>query len=69
MEKKLTDEERKLIKNSSALREKIAIELNIKEYTVLEYSKRRNRETALTQSPVFWRTIEAHLKESKLKTK
>ena len=65
MDKKLSEEQKKIIRNDIPLRKKIGEQLGIEQSTVYGYVSRPNRETALTKYPIFWKVLKEHQKESK----
>jgi len=68
MEKKLSEEAKKIIRNDIPLRKKIAEQLGIEQNTVYDYVVRPNREKAITRYPIAIKTIKEHtgLKESQI---
>jgi len=64
MEKKLTEEIKKIIRNDIPLRKKIGEQLGIEQSTVYGYVSKPNREKALTKYPIFWKILKEHEKES-----
>lgn len=68
MEKKLSEEVKKIIRNDIPLRKKIAEQLGIEQNTVYDYVVRPNREKAITRYPIVLKILKEHtgLKESQI---
>ncbi len=60
MEKKLSEEVKRIIRNDIPLRKKIAEELGIEQITVYEYVARPKREKALTRYPIVIKVLKEH---------
>jgi predicted DNA-binding protein YlxM (UPF0122 family) len=68
MEKKLSEEVKKIIRNDIPLRKKIAEQLGIEQITVYDYVARPKREKALTRYPIVLKVLKEHtgMKESQI---
>jgi transposase len=68
MDKKLSEEVKKIIRNDIPLRKKIAEQLGIEPGTVYDYVARPKREKALTRYPITLTVLKEHtgMKESEI---
>ncbi len=68
MEKILSEEVKKIIRNDIPLRKKIAEQLGIEQNTVYGYVARAKKERALTKYPIVLKILKEHtgLKESQI---
>jgi len=68
MEKILSEEVKKIIRNDIPLRKKIAEQLGIEQSTVYGYVAKPSREKALTRYPVTLKVLKEHtgMKESQI---
>lgn len=64
MEKKLSEEIKKIIRNDIPLRKKIAEQLGIEQSTVYDYATRTGKEKALTRYPIVIEVLKEHTKLS-----